>query len=109
MGRPASTRRQPRAVVAALPRLPFADMQFDLSVCSHFLFLHSAMLDLDFHIKSVQEMLRVSREVRIFPLVTLECQPSPHLQPLCSYFRQRGFVTDSVKVDYQLQRNGDRM
>src|SRR5207237_1446970 len=48
--------RQGRYVVGALPRLPFADMQFDLSVCSHFLFLYSAMLDLDFHIKSVQEM-----------------------------------------------------
>ncbi len=65
----------------ALPSLPFKDRQFDLCLCSHLLFLYSEQLSLDFHLAAIQELTRVAAEVRIFPLVSLDCEPSPHLEP----------------------------
>jgi len=61
-------------VAASLPHLPFADQAFDLVLSSHFLFcyapvgeggiLETEQFDLDFHIKAVQELARVTK-VRI--------------------------------------------
>jgi hypothetical protein len=56
---------QGRYVVGALPTLPFARNQFDLALCSHLLFLYSATLVLDFHLKSVVDLCRVAGEVRL--------------------------------------------
>lgn len=55
-----------RYQVGQLPKLNFEDNTFDLSLCSHFLFLYSAHLSQSFHQASVHELLRISREVRIF-------------------------------------------
>lgn len=60
-------KRDKRYVYAGLPVLPFADHQFDLSLSSHFLFLYNDNLSLEFHLQAINEMLRVSKEVRIFP------------------------------------------
>ena len=44
-----------RYVPESLPSLSFVDKQFQLALCSHFLFLYSKHLDLDFHINSVHK------------------------------------------------------
>lgn len=54
---------------AELPTLPFEDGAFDLLLSSHLLFTYDDRLDLAFHLGAVREMLRVGKEVRIFPLV----------------------------------------
>ena len=51
----------------ALPHLRFADGAFDLTLCSHLLFLYSDTLSLKFHLSAVEEMARVADEVRVFP------------------------------------------
>ena len=51
-----------------LPSLPFRGNEFELALCSHFLFLYTEQLSLDFHKKAIAEIVRVAREVRIFPL-----------------------------------------
>lgn len=56
-----------RYVNAALPHLPFPDHAFDLVLCSHLLFSWAELLDRDFHLASIAEMLRVGREIRICP------------------------------------------
>src|SRR4030095_9977570 len=66
-----------RYVEAELPALPFADSSFDLAVCSHLLFLYSSQLGEAFHQQAVQELCRVAREVRIFPLLALDGKRSP--------------------------------
>ncbi|MDJ0799375.1 MAG: SAM-dependent methyltransferase, partial [Calothrix sp. MO_167.B12] len=71
-----------RYLPQALPSLDFPDNQFDLCVCSHLLFLYSEKLSLEFHLNSIHELLRVCSEVRIFPLLQLDCQPSPYLEPV---------------------------
>ena len=58
-----------RYIDAALPELPFLEKEFDLALCSHYLFLYSPHLSLDFHVGSIRELCRVAREVRIFPLL----------------------------------------
>lgn len=55
-----------------LPRLSYPDDSFDLLLSSHLLFVYDDRLDLDFHIASIGEMLRVAKEVRIFPLVDFQ-------------------------------------
>ncbi|MBC8009641.1 MAG: class I SAM-dependent methyltransferase, partial [Burkholderiales bacterium] len=60
-----------RYVGAALPRLPFADGSFDLTLCAHLLFLHSGLFDYAFHLAACRELVRVTRpggEVRLHPL-----------------------------------------
>jgi hypothetical protein len=102
-------RQQSRYQVASLPVLPFADGQFDLALCSHLLFLYSEHLSEDFHIQSVSELCRVAREVRIFPLLTLAHQPSPHLAPVRARLEQAGWASEIVRVQYEFQKGGHEM
>ena len=94
-----------RYIAAELPNLPFADNTFDLALCSHFLFLYSDHLDLDFHIQAITEMLRVASEVRIFPVLDLNAAPSVHLEPILKQFPN----SELVKVNYEFQKGGNQM
>ena len=98
-----------RYVPAALPALPFADRSFDLALCSHFLFLYSALLDIDFHHAAIRELCRAADEVRIFPLLDLSGEISPHLAPLTEMLRSDGYAVSVRLVDYEFQKGGNRM
>lgn len=97
-------KREGRYVVASLPRLPFADGEFRLALVSHLLFLYSEHLDEAAHVASVAELLRVSREVRIFPLVTLGRRWSPHVGPVRSALEAAGHSVEVVDIEYEFQR-----
>jgi hypothetical protein len=98
-----------RYQVGELPKLSYPDHAFDLALCSHFLFLYSEHCDYDFHRKSIRELLRVSREVRIFPLLTLAQERSPYLAPLLKELQEEGQTASIVRVDYELQPGGNEM
>lgn len=98
-----------RYIVGELPTLGFKGNTFDLAVCSHFLFLYSDQLSYEFHHASILEMLRVSSEVRIFPLLTLMSKVSPHVRPIIEELRKEAFSVSVVKVGYELQRGGNEM
>ena len=102
-------RRAGRYVVAGLPSLPFADGAFDLALCSHFLFLYSQQRDAAFHVESMRELCRVAREVRVFPLVALGGQPSPHLDSARAAVRAGGWYVSIEPVPYEFQRGGNQM
>ena len=68
-----------RYIEASLPNLEFKDKQFDFALCSHFLFLYSEQVSRDGHIKYLKELCRVAKEVRVYPLVALNGEVSPHL------------------------------
>ena len=102
-------KNQGRYLSAALPELPFSENQFDLAVCSHFLFLYSEQLGLEFHLRSIEELCRVAREVRIFPLLDLSHQTSPHLQGVLASLNQAGLRTDIETVDYEFQVGANQM
>ncbi len=98
-----------RYLERSLPDLDLADRQFDLGLCSHLLFLYSAQLSFDFHLQSIVELMKVCAEVRIFPLLQLDCQPSPYLEPIIQALNERGFNTQIQQVEYEFQKGGDRM
>lgn len=100
--------RRGRYVAGALPKLPFADDSFDLTLSSHFLFLYSAQLSLQFHLAAIDEMLRVASFVRIFPLLDLAGERSAHVQPIMTECRRRGYEPQLVTVPYEFQRGGNQ-
>jgi hypothetical protein len=102
-------RAEGRYQVAALPKLPFNNGEFDLCLCSHLLFLYSAQLSADFHLASMLEMLRVAQEVRVFPLLDLDLQRSVHLDPVMAELRSANFYSEIVDVPYLFQKGGGRM
>jgi hypothetical protein len=102
-------KREGRYVYAELPRLPFSDRSFDLALCSHFLFLYSAQLSLQEHIDAVREMCRVAGEVRIFPLMSLSGNPSPHLRPVMAAITEMGLIANVELVPYEFQKNANQM
>ena len=98
-----------RYLTQELPDLNFADKSYDLALCSHFLFLYSEQCDRDFHMAAIKEMLRVSEEVRIFPLLTLMQETSPYVEDAIAKFNSLGYSTSIVKVDYELQPGANKM
>jgi hypothetical protein len=100
---------QGRYLCQSLPSLEFADRQFQLCLCSHLLFLYSDQLSLDFHIDSIFELLRICEEVRIFPLLKLNGEPSPYLDSVIQQLCIKGFKTQIQTVTYEFQKGGDRM
>lgn len=98
-----------RYIAQELPHLDFADQSYELALCSHFLFLYSAQCDCDFHVAAIQEMLRVSPEVRIFPLLTLMQETSPYLDFVIDKFSNLGYSPTIVQVPYELQPGANQM
>jgi hypothetical protein len=93
----------------SLPHLSFEDGDFDLALSSHLLFLYSEQLDLNFHLASIRELLRVAYEVRIFPLLALDCALSPHVEPVRLQLAEAGFTVELCAVPYEFQRGGNQM
>ncbi|HEX7971039.1 MAG TPA: class I SAM-dependent methyltransferase [Thiobacillus sp.] len=102
-------KQEGRYIAGALPSLPFENGQFDIALSSHFLFLYSPHLSAGFHLQALQEMLRVSREVRVFPLLTLDGTLSPHLHSVSEHLATHGFRVDVKRVAYEFQRGGNEM
>ncbi len=102
-------KKEGRYVAGSLPTLPFSDRHFDLALCSHYLFLYSKQLNLEFHIDCIHELCRVAAEVRIFPLLELGAVPSPHVPPVIVHFKNAGYEADVVQVPYEFQRGGNEM
>lgn len=102
-------KQEGRYIAGELPILPFKSGQFDIALSSHFLFLYGAHLSAEFHLRALQEMLRVSREVRVFPLLTLDGSPSPHLHFVSERLAKNGFGVEIKRVPYEFQRGGNEM
>ena len=95
-------------VFAKLPNLPFENKEFDISLSSHLFFVYDNMLDYDFHKNSILEMLRVSKEVRVFPLVDFknsrvleEKNFSPFLYKIIEELKD--FKCELIKTDFEFQ------
>jgi len=98
-----------RYVPGELPVLPFENGSFGLALSSHFLFLYSDHLSQDFHIRSIEEMLRVADEVRIFPVLTLDGRKSPYLDGVADALARSGHAVRLLCVPYEFQRGGNEM
>jgi hypothetical protein len=99
-----------RYVPVTLPSLPFKDAEFDILLSAHFLFMYADRLDYQFHIKTLNELLRVSKEeIRIFPLVNLEGKRYEQLDKLINYFAENGCTVEEVRVPYEFQAKANSM
>lgn len=91
-----------------LPHLAYDDRSFDILLSSHLLFVYDDRFDYAFHKASVFEMLRIAKEVRIFPLVDYKNSReneaenfSPHLYRLINDLE--GYECEIVKVGFEFQ------
>jgi SAM-dependent methyltransferase len=102
-------RIQKRYIPGALPSLPFVDKEFDLALCSHFLFLYTDNLSLEFHLRSIKELCRVSNEIRIFPLLDVNVNRSLYVDHVIDFLRTGKRNVTEVKVPYEFQKGGNTM
>ncbi|KEI71266.1 class I SAM-dependent methyltransferase [Endozoicomonas elysicola] len=98
-----------RYIDASLPELPFQDKEFDLALCSHFLFLYSEHFSEPMHLKSIIELLRVAKEIRIYPLISLDNSPSIHLPQVLSSLKELDVKVELRAVGYEFQKGADHM
>jgi hypothetical protein len=96
-------RKAGRYISEGLPTLPFKDDEFTMTLSGHFLFLYSQWLSIDDHLNYLRELLRVtSREVRVYPLITLEADKYDYLGYILSTLADEGIISeiDSVKLEF---------
>src|SRR5262249_19327433 len=102
-------KREGRYVDAALPGLPVTDASFAFALCSHLLVLYIEQLSEEFHRQAVAEMCRVAREVRIFPLLTMDGERSAHVRTVIEAAERAGWQARVEQVPYEFQRGGNEM
>jgi ubiquinone/menaquinone biosynthesis C-methylase UbiE len=101
-------RRGKNYIAADLTRLPFEDNRFSMVLCSHLLFIYDHRLDYEFHLNSINEMLRVtSHELRIYPLVKNRGKKSEFVKRIVNDLQNVDI--EIVKVDYEFRKGGNEM
>lgn len=101
-------KREKRYVCHELPaRLPWPDASFDIGLSSHFLLLYTA-LGYDFHVAAISEMLRVCRQVRVFPLCDLDSNASDMIDRVIGHFSET-YDAKILTTDYEFQKGADRL
>lgn len=88
-------------------KLPYADDYFDIGLSSHFLLMYTS-LGYDFHIASMTEMLRVCKEIRIFPIVDLDANGTNLIENVIGYF-QKNYRTEIVNTEYEFQKGDNKL
>lgn len=96
-------------VYAELPTLSFEDNEFDIALVSHLLFLYDNVLSEEFHLKSIIELLRVAKEVRIFPIVSNFKNQSHFLPKILKYFRDLGIKVNLINSNYYFIKSSNQM
>lgn len=102
---------QERYAGHALPHLPYPDNNFDLLLSSHLLFVYDDRLNLQFHTEAITEMLRIAKEVRIFPLIDFtnsRKNEANNLSPY-AYEIEKRFHAQRCRVNFEFQRGGGVM
>lgn len=103
-------RKSERYINASLPLLPFEDAEFELALCSHYLFLYSEHVNQEQHISSMRELCRVANEVRVYPPLSIGSNKlSPHLEPVISALNDLGINVSLAPVEYEFQKGATEM
>lgn len=101
-------KRENRYIYHELPeKLKDEDDTFDIGLSSHFLLLYTA-LGYDFHIQAMTEMLRVCKEIRVFPLVDLDADQTDLMERVIHYFK-RNYDVEVRKTQYEFQKDANEL
>ncbi|MDD3184410.1 MAG: SAM-dependent methyltransferase [Anaerostipes sp.] len=97
-----------RYIFHELPaKLPYEDDTFDIGLSSHFLLMYT-MLGYEFHIEAMTEMLRVCKEIRIFPIVDLDANETNLIQKVIEHFK-KDYNVEIRKTRYEFQKGDNKM
>lgn len=97
-----------RYIFHELPqKLPYGEDYFDIGLSSHFLLMYTT-LGYDFHIDSITEMLRVCKEIRIFPIVDLDAKETDLITDVIDYFK-KDYKVEIVKTEYEFQKGDNKL
>ncbi len=96
-----------RYICAGLPERINIEKYFDIGLSSHFLLMYKN-LGYDFHIKSINEMLRLCKEIRIAPIVDLNGNSSKLTEKVIEYY-SKDYNVNVAKTDYDFLKNGNRV
>jgi len=88
-------------------QVSFPDYTFDIGLSSHFLLLYTS-LGYEFHIHSITEMLRVCKEIRIFPVVDLDARKTDLIASVIEHFKQSYFV-EIKETEYEFQKGANKV
>jgi hypothetical protein len=102
--------KEKRYIPAVLPNLPFEDKQFDLTLSANLLFLYDDKLDYQFHLQTIREFMRVTKdEIRVFPTTNFSCERYQYLDKLVQDLHHSGWTAEEIRVPYEFQKNTNRM
>lgn len=97
-----------RYIYHELPnKVLFEDNFFDIGLCSHFLLMYT-QLGYQFHIQAMEEMQRVCKEIRIFPIVDLDANQSDLISKVIDYFR-KDYDVEIVDTKYVFQKGDNKL
>lgn len=89
--------------------LPFENFSFDLALSSHYLFANAADDAVAYHLETIEELARVAKEVRIFPLIERSGTPSALVGPVLLGLQQANFGAEVREVSCVLYPEGNAM
>jgi SAM-dependent methyltransferase len=91
-------------ISAALPSLPFDNETFSLILCNHFLFLYQEQFDYEFHLKAINELIRITKKggvIRIYPLVGFKNESYPYLDKLIKTLSNNGVEIELTSTNFR--------
>lgn len=103
----AAGKLQARYQSIQLPTFPFATLQFQLALCTDYVFHHALSREKVHAI--LKELARVAEEVRIFPLLDSNGKMPAELGPLMLYFQQKNYGIEVREVPYHTLKGGNAM
>lgn len=62
----------------------------------------------DFHIQSITEMLRICKEVRIFPIVDLDANKTDLVKNVIQYFKKTRNI-EIMSTEYEFQKGENKL
>lgn len=97
-----------RYIYHELPKkMPVEDDYFDVGLSSHFLLMYTS-LEYDFHIQALNEMLRVCKEIRIFPIVDLDANDTEITKRVINYYKGK-YTLEIRNTGYEFQKGDNKM
>lgn len=101
-------KKENRYIYHSLPnKINLPEKTFDIGLSSHFLLMYEG-LGYEFHIMAITEMLRLCKEIRIFPICNLDGENTGLAKKVISYFNDKNKI-DIVKSEYQFQKSQNEM